>query len=156
MEEEKMEEEGRQDEEGSFSRQNGHGNNNDKEQKDKDEECCRQSEQESESRTSKHNLKDTHPPGPLSDSQPAVPSSSSSSCPAAEADSASTASAEAAAAASEVTYTVYESELQMPDIMRLIQKELSEPYSIYTYRYFIHNWPHLCLMVKDHLEMCTF
>ncbi|CAL1283630.1 unnamed protein product [Larinioides sclopetarius] len=31
----------------------------------------------------------------------------------------------------------------MPDIMRLIQKDLSEPYSIYTYRYFIHNWPKL-------------
>lgn len=46
----------------------------------------------------------------------------------------------------EVSYIVYESELQMPDIMRLIQKDLSEPYSIYTYRYFIHNWPHLCFM----------
>jgi hypothetical protein len=41
----------------------------------------------------------------------------------------------------------YESERQMPDIMGLIQKDLSEPYSIYTYRYFIHNWPHLCFLV---------
>ena len=49
---------------------------------------------------------------------------------------------------SEVEYKVYENELQMPDIMRLIQKDLSEPYSIYTYRYFIHNWPHLCFMVR--------
>ena len=49
--------------------------------------------------------------------------------------------------ADEVSYIVYESELQMPEIMRLIQKDLSEPYSIYTYRYFIHNWPHLCFMV---------
>ena len=49
--------------------------------------------------------------------------------------------------ADEVSYIVYESELQMPDIMKLIQKDLSEPYSIYTYRYFIHNWPHLCFMV---------
>lgn len=47
-----------------------------------------------------------------------------------------------------VSFIVYESELQMPDIMRLIQKDLSEPYSIYTYRYFIHNWPHLCFMVR--------
>jgi len=46
-----------------------------------------------------------------------------------------------------VQYVVYESELQMPDIVRLIQKDLSEPYSIYTYRYFIHNWPNLCFMV---------
>ena len=48
-----------------------------------------------------------------------------------------------------VSYAVYENELQMPDIMKLIQKDLSEPYSIYTYRYFIHNWPHLCYMVRD-------
>jgi peptide alpha-N-acetyltransferase len=53
--------------------------------------------------------------------------------------------------ADQVLYVVYESELQMPDIMRLIQKDLSEPYSIYTYRYFIHNWPHLCFMVRNTL-----
>ena len=45
-----------------------------------------------------------------------------------------------------IEYKVYENELQMPDIMRLIQKSLSEPYSIYTYRYFIHNWPKLCYL----------
>jgi len=37
----------------------------------------------------------------------------------------------------------------MPDIMRLITKDLSEPYSIYTYRYFIHNWPKLCFLAMD-------
>jgi len=47
-----------------------------------------------------------------------------------------------------VTYHIYQSELNMPDIMRLIQKDLSEPYSIYTYRYFIHNWPNLCFMAR--------
>ena len=51
-----------------------------------------------------------------------------------------------------VSYAVYENELQMPDIMKLIQKDLSEPYSIYTYRYFIHNWPHLCYMVRKFYE----
>ncbi|XP_005099712.1 N-alpha-acetyltransferase 30 [Aplysia californica] len=45
-----------------------------------------------------------------------------------------------------ITYIVYGSERQMPDIMRLITKDLSEPYSIYTYRYFIHNWPKLCFL----------
>ncbi|NWS38532.1 NAA30 acetyltransferase, partial [Probosciger aterrimus] len=45
-----------------------------------------------------------------------------------------------------IHYVQYESELQMPDIMRLITKDLSEPYSIYTYRYFIHNWPQLCFL----------
>ncbi|XP_054088322.1 N-alpha-acetyltransferase 30A [Zeugodacus cucurbitae] len=45
-----------------------------------------------------------------------------------------------------IEYKEYESELQMHDIMRLIQAELSEPYSIYTYRYFIYNWPKLCFL----------
>lgn len=49
----------------------------------------------------------------------------------------------------EVTFKEYENELQMPDIMRVIQRELSEPYSIYTYRYFIHNWPKLCFLAMD-------
>lgn len=46
----------------------------------------------------------------------------------------------------DISIISYESELQMPEIMRLIQKDLSEPYSIYTYRYFIHNWPKLCFL----------
>ncbi|OCT64875.1 hypothetical protein XELAEV_18041112mg [Xenopus laevis] len=45
-----------------------------------------------------------------------------------------------------IRYVRYESELQMADIMRLITRDLSEPYSIYTYRYFIHNWPQLCFL----------
>lgn len=48
----------------------------------------------------------------------------------------------------DVDIVSYESELQMPEIMRLIQKDLSEPYSIYTYRYFIHNWPKLCFLAR--------
>ncbi|EFN54431.1 hypothetical protein CHLNCDRAFT_14420, partial [Chlorella variabilis] len=32
-------------------------------------------------------------------------------------------------------------------VMGLIDNELSEPYSIFTYRYFLHNWPHLCFLV---------
>ncbi|XP_050082174.1 N-alpha-acetyltransferase 30A-like [Anopheles aquasalis] len=52
------------------------------------------------------------------------------------------------AVATDITYQVYESERQMPAIMALIQKDLSEPYSIYTYRYFIHNWPKLCFLAQ--------
>lgn len=48
----------------------------------------------------------------------------------------------------DIEYVSYTSEIQMPDIMKLIQKDLSEPYSIYTYRYFIHNWPKLCFLVR--------
>lgn len=47
-----------------------------------------------------------------------------------------------------IEYVIYKSEVQMPDIMRLITKDLSEPYSVYTYRYFIHNWPKLCFLVS--------
>jgi len=48
-----------------------------------------------------------------------------------------------------ISYVRYENESQMADIMRLITKDLSEPYSIYTYRYFIHNWPKLCFLAMD-------
>ena len=53
---------------------------------------------------------------------------------------------------SEIEYVPYESELQLPEIMRLMKADLSEPYSVYTYRYFIHNWPKLCLMVTNSLQ----
>lgn len=54
----------------------------------------------------------------------------------------------------DIQYVSYTSELQMPDIMKLIQKDLSEPYSIYTYRYFIHNWPKLCFLAM-HGDDCV-
>lgn len=57
-------------------------------------------------------------------------------------------------ATTQIEYAVYVNELQMPDIMRLIQKDLSEPYSIYTYRYFIHNWPKLCFLAM-HGTVCV-
>ncbi|XP_068141335.1 N-alpha-acetyltransferase 30A [Drosophila tropicalis] len=53
-----------------------------------------------------------------------------------------------AISADEIIYKEYEAEFQMHDIMRLIQAELSEPYSIYTYRYFIYNWPKLCFLAS--------
>lgn len=49
-----------------------------------------------------------------------------------------------------IKYLNYESEAQMKDIMSLITKDLSEPYSIYTYRYFIHNWPELSFLVSNY------
>jgi len=55
-----------------------------------------------------------------------------------------------------VKYVCYKNEQQMKDIMRLIQKDLSEPYSIYTYRYFIHNWPKLCFLVSHRDKMLNF
>lgn len=42
----------------------------------------------------------------------------------------------------------YEDERQLDDIMSLVDRDLSEPYSIFTYRYFLHNWPNLCFVVS--------
>ena len=47
---------------------------------------------------------------------------------------------------SPLTYEVYREESQMPQIVALIEKDLSEPYSVFTYRYFINTWPNLCYM----------
>jgi hypothetical protein len=45
----------------------------------------------------------------------------------------------------------YKDESQLNEIIRLIHKDLSEPYSIYTYRYFLHNWPNLCFLVIKYI-----
>jgi len=44
----------------------------------------------------------------------------------------------------EIKYKQFVDESEMPAIRELIARDLSEPYSIYTYRYFINNWPNLC------------
>ena len=51
---------------------------------------------------------------------------------------------------SSVEYVSYTSETQLPYIQSLIDRDLSEPYSVYTYRYFINNWPHLTLLALIH------
>jgi len=35
----------------------------------------------------------------------------------------------------------------LPLVQRLCEQNLSEPYSVFTYRYFINNWPDLCWLV---------
>eukprot|EP00928_Gymnodinium_smaydae_P080575 TRINITY_DN64243_c0_g1_i1.p1 TRINITY_DN64243_c0_g1~~TRINITY_DN64243_c0_g1_i1.p1 ORF type:complete len:245 (+),score=52.64 TRINITY_DN64243_c0_g1_i1:69-737(+) len=40
----------------------------------------------------------------------------------------------------------YRDEHDMPGIVELIEKDLSEPYSVFTYRYFINNWRELCFL----------
>jgi len=37
----------------------------------------------------------------------------------------------------------------LPAIRQLISKDLSEPYSIYVYRYFLYQWGDLCFMAID-------
>merc|ERR1711879_226 len=48
-----------------------------------------------------------------------------------------------------IRYGTHQDESQMQAIMELFAKDLSEPYSIYTYRYFINNWPRLCVLAFD-------
>jgi peptide alpha-N-acetyltransferase len=51
----------------------------------------------------------------------------------------------------ELQYIQYQHSLEsqyLPAIRALISKDLSEPYSIYVYRYFLCQWGHLCFMVS--------
>lgn len=51
----------------------------------------------------------------------------------------------------ELQYIQYEHSQEsqyLPAIRALISKDLSEPYSIYVYRYFLYQWGHLCYMVR--------
>ncbi|KAL2263312.1 hypothetical protein VTK26DRAFT_7295 [Humicola hyalothermophila] len=52
----------------------------------------------------------------------------------------------------DLKYIQYEHSLEaqyLPAIRALISKDLSEPYSIYVYRYFLYQWGHLCFMALD-------
>ena len=49
--------------------------------------------------------------------------------------------------ASEIEYVSYGGEHHLPLIMNLVDQELSEPYSIFTYRYFVYLWPQLSFLV---------
>ena len=40
----------------------------------------------------------------------------------------------------------YSGERQLQSMIDLISVDLSEPYSVFTYRYFINNWPNLCYL----------
>jgi peptide alpha-N-acetyltransferase len=49
-----------------------------------------------------------------------------------------------------VIYRQYTGEADLQYIMDLVQSELSEPYVIYTFRYFLHQW-YVQAMSFDHL-----
>ncbi|GAB2278353.1 N-alpha-acetyltransferase mak3 [Dionaea muscipula] len=55
--------------------------------------------------------------------------------------------------ASEIEFISYGGEHHLPQIMRLVDEELSEPYSIFTYRYFVYLWPQLCFLAF-HRDRC--
>lgn len=45
-----------------------------------------------------------------------------------------------------IHFRSYGGEDDLPLVSSLIEKELSEPYSVFTYRYFLNQWPDLCLV----------
>lgn len=49
----------------------------------------------------------------------------------------------------DISYTCYQGEHQLASLTALIEKDLSEPYSIYTYRYFTNNWPDLTFLAMS-------
>lgn len=52
-----------------------------------------------------------------------------------------------------VQYEPAKEEHFLPGIRQLISKDLSEPYSIYVYRYFLYQWGDLCYMVCSHISL---
>ncbi|KAJ1564746.1 hypothetical protein HK096_006491 [Nowakowskiella sp. JEL0078] len=51
-----------------------------------------------------------------------------------------------------ISISAYKGEEQLPAIIALIQNDLSEPYSVYTYRYFLVNWPQHCYLAHASLD----
>ena len=49
----------------------------------------------------------------------------------------------------DIIFSTYSSELVLDSIIALVEKDLSEPYSIFTYRYFVNQWPQLCEMAHN-------
>lgn len=44
-----------------------------------------------------------------------------------------------------IKFVNYKDESQMDSVMKLVGRDLSEPYSIFTYRYFLQRFPELCI-----------
>ena len=55
-----------------------------------------------------------------------------------------------------ICYVTYGGEHHLHQIMDLITRDFSEPYSIYTYRYFIYQWPKLCHLVSSPRRLLLF
>jgi peptide alpha-N-acetyltransferase len=51
-------------------------------------------------------------------------------------------------AADAIEFSAYQGEKQLAELVKLIDKDLSEPYSVFTYRYFLYNWPELCVLAR--------
>lgn len=47
----------------------------------------------------------------------------------------------------ELYFETFSDERDLEPIIKLVEQDLSEPYSIYTYRFFIYEYPKMCIMV---------
>lgn len=54
-----------------------------------------------------------------------------------------------------VQYELEKEHVFLDPIRKLISKDLSEPYSIYVYRYFLNQWGDLCYMVSTIDTRCS-
>ena len=48
-----------------------------------------------------------------------------------------------------IVFVDYKDESRLEDVDRLVACDLSEPYSIFTYRYFLNRFPDLCILAMD-------
>lgn len=48
-----------------------------------------------------------------------------------------------------IKFRHFQQEADLHALKELITADLSEPYSIYTYRYFVYRWPELCILATD-------
>lgn len=48
----------------------------------------------------------------------------------------------------EITYEPYTHESQLYELVPLIDQNLSEPYSTFTFRHFVNEWPQLCILAR--------
>eukprot|EP00033_Pygsuia_biforma_P002523 GCRY01002794.1.p1 GENE.GCRY01002794.1~~GCRY01002794.1.p1 ORF type:complete len:209 (+),score=15.62 GCRY01002794.1:164-790(+) len=46
------------------------------------------------------------------------------------------------------TFEQYKGEEQLDIVKELVENNLSEPYSVFTYRYFLNQWPKFCFLAK--------
>lgn len=53
------------------------------------------------------------------------------------------------------TFRSIRSDSELPSIIEIVEKDLSEPYSIFTYRYFTLLYPELCIMCHERSPTST-
>ncbi len=53
----------------------------------------------------------------------------------------------------EFVFSTYAGESELPELTKLIDASLSEPYSVFTYRFFVSQWPELTFVVRHNSQV---